>query len=232
MGRRSFLVALGVASTRGDQITRSMIAAYTFDDLTAADSGPNGWHGTAANYVPVVTERGDYAMSFGGNWDDDGGVIDDDIVFPAAVTAALGGSADRSFCLFAEVDQFDDGVMFYYGAAETDREFGLRTENAGAPAYVTAASTRPRCSPRSRSASSRASRSGAASRPSPATGPCPTTASCRRLTRPFKPRAAACGAAGAAARRRPRPRGAPRGAARRRRRAARVRRAAAARRRR
>ena len=66
MGRRSFLVALGVASTRGDQITRSMIAAYTFDDLTAADSGPNGWHGTAANYVPVVTERGDYAMSFGG----------------------------------------------------------------------------------------------------------------------------------------------------------------------
>ena len=134
MGRRSFLVALGVASTRGDQITRSMIAAYTFDDLTAADSGPNGWHGTAANYVPVVTERGDYAMSFGGNWDDDGGVIDDDIVFPAAVTAALGGSADRSFCLFADIDQFDDGMMFYYGAAETDREFGLRTENAGAPA--------------------------------------------------------------------------------------------------
>ncbi|KAK7249366.1 hypothetical protein SO694_00048155 [Aureococcus anophagefferens] len=136
MGRRSFLVALGVASTRGDQITRSMIAAYTFDDQTAADTGPNEWHGTAANYVPVFTERGDYAMSFGGNWDDDGGVIDDDIVFPAAVTAALGGSADRSFCLFADIDQFDDGVMFYYGAAETDREFGLRTENAGAPAYV------------------------------------------------------------------------------------------------
>ena len=136
MGRRSFLVALGVASTRGDQITRSMIAAYTFDDQTAADTGPNEWHGTAANYVPVFTERGDYAMSFGGNWDDDGGVIDDDIVFPAAVTAALGGSADRSFCLFAEVDQFDDGMMFYYGAAETDREFGIRTENAGAPAYV------------------------------------------------------------------------------------------------
>ena len=140
MGRRSFLVALGVASTRGDQITRSMIAAYTFDDLTAADSGPNGWHGTAANYVPVVTERGDYAMSFGGNWDDDGGVVDDDIVFPAAVTAAK-SVALSSFSNYFPVEPED------YGLPPCPESAINRTDTTGARLPRPDAETRARALP-------------------------------------------------------------------------------------
>ena len=77
----------------------SLIAHYSFDDGTAAEDSDSSLDGTISGATATTGRDGSGALSFDGE--------DDYVEFPAEVTADILGSAARTLCLWALIDNFD-----------------------------------------------------------------------------------------------------------------------------
>ncbi|KAH8047271.1 concanavalin A-like lectin/glucanase [Aureococcus anophagefferens] len=63
------------------------------------------------------------ALSFDGT--------DDYVEFPSAVTADIRGSNSRTICLWAVIDEWDEGALFSHGSGADGMEFGIMAKTSG-----------------------------------------------------------------------------------------------------
>ncbi|KAH8057901.1 hypothetical protein JL722_6442 [Aureococcus anophagefferens] len=104
-------------------LSQALVAHYSFDDGTAADDANKvPLDGTIVGATATTGRDGSGALSFDG--------VDDYVVFPAAVTANLLGNASRTVCLWALIDEFDEGTLFSYDSNVVGQRFGFMTESA------------------------------------------------------------------------------------------------------
>ncbi|KAK7254254.1 hypothetical protein SO694_00009153 [Aureococcus anophagefferens] len=86
-------------------VSRStLVARYSFDDGTAAEDGDSSLDGTINGATATTGRDGSGALSFDGT--------DDYVEFPSAVTADIRGSNSRTICLWAVIDEWDEGALF------------------------------------------------------------------------------------------------------------------------
>ena len=105
-------------------VSRStLVARYSFDDGTAAEDGDSSLDGTINGATATTGRDGSGALSFDGT--------DDYVEFPSAVTADIRGSNSRTICLWAVIDEWDEGALFSHGSGADGMEFGLMAKTSG-----------------------------------------------------------------------------------------------------
>ena len=114
-----------------DAVVPVLIASYSFDDGSAANDAGSGLDGTITGALPTTGADGtaNSALAFDGT-------NMDTVIMPPGVTDNILDDADRTICLWAVVDAFDNGGLFLYGTAMTagvaaGTQFGLRTWPSG-----------------------------------------------------------------------------------------------------
>ena len=98
----------------------TLVAHYSFDDGAAAEDSDGSLDGTVSGATATTGPDGSGALSFDGT--------DDYVEFPAEATADVLGSAARTVCLWAVIDEWDEGTLFSYDSNDVGRRFGFMTE--------------------------------------------------------------------------------------------------------
>ncbi|KAH8065100.1 hypothetical protein JL722_2004 [Aureococcus anophagefferens] len=100
----------------------TLVAYYSFDDGTAAEDSDSSLDGTISGATATTGQYGvGGALSFDGT--------DDYVEFPSAVTADILGSAARTVCLWARLEEWGTGTLFSYDSNESGERFGFMTES-------------------------------------------------------------------------------------------------------
>ncbi|KAH8069130.1 glutathione transferase [Aureococcus anophagefferens] len=100
----------------------TLVAYYSFDDGTAAEDSDSSRDGTISGATATTGQYGvGGALSFDGT--------DDYVEFPSAVTADILGSAARTVCLWARLEEWGTGTLFSYDSNESGERFGFMTES-------------------------------------------------------------------------------------------------------
>jgi hypothetical protein len=98
----------------------TLVAYYSFEDGTAADDY-GSLDGTINGATATTGRDGSGALSFDGT--------DDYVEFPSAVTADILGSAARTVCLWARLEEWVSGTLFSYDSNDSAGRFSAQTES-------------------------------------------------------------------------------------------------------